>query len=305
MNYSFLFPGQGSQKVGMGLDFFQSSDIAKKRFEEASELLGRDLAKICFEGPEETLIATQNTQPAIFTIEAIICDILAEKGIYPSYVAGHSLGEYGALYAAGFISFREGISLVVRRGELMGKACAARPGSMAVILGLPKKRIEELCSTVTTGVVVCANENSLDQTVISGETGAVKDACELLKASGAKRAMLLPVSGAFHSPLMQQAVDEFTDFIAPFSFKAPRCPVISNVTAQLESSPEKIKDLLLQQLISPVRWVDGMELLLTLEHGVLLETGPGSVLRNLVKKCNDSLNVLPCDTATNVFSLAC
>jgi [acyl-carrier-protein] S-malonyltransferase len=305
MNYSFLFPGQGSQKVGMGLDFFQSSDIAKKRFEEASELLGRDLAKICFEGPEETLIATQNTQPAIFTIEAIICDILAEKGIYPSYVAGHSLGEYGALYAAGFISFSEGISLVVRRGELMGKACAARPGSMAVILGLPKKRIEELCSTVTTGVVVCANENSLDQTVISGETGAVKDACELLKASGAKRAMLLPVSGAFHSPLMQQAVDEFTDFIAPFSFKAPRCPVISNVTAQLESSPEKIKDLLLQQLVSPVRWVDGMELLLTLEHGVLLETGPGSVLRNLVKKCNDSLNVLPCDTATNVFSLAC
>jgi [acyl-carrier-protein] S-malonyltransferase len=304
MNYSFLFPGQGSQKVGMGLDFFQSSDIAKKRFEEANGLVGRDLAKICFEGPEETLMATQNTQPGIFTLEAIICDILAEKGITPAYVAGHSLGEYSALYAAGFISFSEAISLVVKRGELMGKACAARPGTMAVIMGLPKDRIKEICAAVTTGIVVSANENSIDQTVISGEKGAVNDACERLKASGAKRAMLLPVAGAFHSPLMQQAADEFTDFIAPYSFKAPRCPVISNVTAQLETSPERVKELLLKQLISPVRWVDGMNLLLGLDHGVLLETGPGSVLRNLIKKFNAELNVLPCDTATNVFSLA-
>jgi [acyl-carrier-protein] S-malonyltransferase len=304
MNYTFLFPGQGSQKVGMGSDFFQSFDIAKKRFEEANALLGRDLGKICFEGPEETLMATQNTQPAIFTLEAIICDVLKEKGIAPSYVAGHSLGEYAALYAAGFISFSDGISLVVKRGELMGKACAARPGSMAVILGLPKERIREICAMVTEGVVVCANENSIDQNVISGETDAVKNACERLKSNGAKRAMLLPVSGAFHSPLMRQAADEFTSFLAPYSFKAPRCPIISNVTAQLETSPEKVKGLLLQQLVSSVRWVDSMNLLLGLDHGVLLETGPGSVLKNLIKKCNDTLNVLPCDTATNVFSLA-
>ena len=304
MNYTFLFPGLGSQKVGMGSDFYQSFEIAKKRFEETNVLLGRDLAKICFEGPEETLMATQNTQPAIFTLEAIICDVLKEKGITPSYVAGHSLGEYAALHAAGFISFSDGISLVVKRGELMGKACAARPGSMAVILGLPKERIREICAMVTEGVVVCANENSIDQNVISGETDAVKNACERLKSNGAKRAMLLPVSGAFHSPLMQQAAEEFTSFLAPYSFKAPRCPIISNVTAQLETSPEKVKGLLLQQLVSPVRWVDSMNLLLGLDHGVLLETGPGSVLKNLIKKCNDKLNVLPCDTATNVFSLA-
>ena len=288
----------------MGSDFYQSFEIAKKRFEETNVLLGRDLAKICFEGPEETLMATQNTQPAIFTLEAIICDVLKEKGITPSYVAGHSLGEYAALYAAGFISFSDGISLVVKRGELMGKACAARPGSMAVILGLPKERIREICAMVTEGVVVCANENSIDQNVISGETDAVKNACERLKSNGAKRAMLLPVSGAFHSPLMQQAAEEFTSFLAPYSFKAPRCPIISNVTAQLETSPEKVKGLLLQQLVSSVRWVDSMNLLLGLDHGVLLETGPGSVLKNLIKKCNDKLNVLPCDTATNVFSLA-
>jgi [acyl-carrier-protein] S-malonyltransferase len=303
MNTTFLFPGQGSQKIGMGNDFYQSFDIAKKRFEEANTLLGRDLATICFSGPEEALVATQNTQPAIFTLEAIICDVLTEKGFIPSNVAGHSLGEYSALYAAGFITFSEGISLVVRRGELMAKACAERPGTMAAITGMPKERIRELCAAGTIGVVVCANENSPDQTVISGELNAVKDACERLKANGAKRAILLPVAGAFHSPLMQSAADEFAAFIESYALKPPRCPVISNVTAQLETSPEKVKSLLVRQLISPVRWVDSMNVLSGLEFGTLLEVGPGSVLRNLAKKCNDRLNVLPCDTVTNVFSL--
>ena len=303
MNYTFLFPGQGSQKIGMGKDFFESFDIAKKRFEEANTILGRDLAKICFEGPEETLLATQNTQPAIFTLETIICDVLVQKGFAPVYVAGHSLGEYSALYAAGFFSFNEGISLVVRRGELMAKACEKRPGIMAAIAGMPKERIRELCAAGTAGVVVCANENSPDQTVISGEINAVKDACERLKTNGAKRAIPLPVAGAFHSPLMQSAADEFAVFIESYTFKPPRCPVISNVTAQLETSPEKVKSLLIRQLISPVRWVDGMNVLSGLEFGTLLEVGPGSVLRNLAKKCNDRLNVLPCDTVTNVFSL--
>jgi [acyl-carrier-protein] S-malonyltransferase len=304
MNYTFLFPGQGSQKIGMGRDFFESFDIAKKRFEEANTLIGRDLAAICFNGPEQTLVATQNTQPGLFTVEAVICDVLAEKGITPSYVAGHSLGEYSALYAAGFISFRDGISLVVKRGELMAQACAVRPGSMAAVVGLSKERIREICADVTAGVVVCANENSPDQTVISGETAAVQEACDRLKSNGAKRAILLPVGGGFHSPLMQQAADEFSAYLAPFTFNAPRCPIISNVTAQVETLPEKVKELLIKQLVSPVRWVDSMEILCGLEHGDLLETGPGSVVRNLAKKCSDLLNVLPCDTVRNVFSIA-
>lgn len=288
----------------MGQDFFESSDIAKKRFAEATSLLGRDLSTICFTGPEETLQATQNTQPAIFTVEAIICDILAEKGITPSFVAGHSLGEYSALYAAGFVSFSEGISLVVKRGELMGQACAANPGTMAAIVGMPKERIREICAQSPVGVVVCANENSPDQTVISGEIEAVKDACERLKASGAKRAILLPVAGAFHSPLMQQAADEFSRFISTFAFNTPHCPIISNVTAQVETMPDKAKELLIRQLVSPVKWVDSMGTLSQLDHGTILETGPGGVLKNLAKKCNESLNVLPCDTVRNVFSLA-
>jgi [acyl-carrier-protein] S-malonyltransferase len=176
---------------------------------------------------------------------------------------------------------------------------------MAAITGMPKERIRELCAAGTAGVVVCANENSPDQTVISGEINAVKDACERLKANGAKRALVLPVAGAFHSPLMQQAADEFATFIESFTFKPPQCPVISNVTAQLETSPEKVKDLLIRQLMSPVRWVDTMHVLCDLEHGTLLETGPGSVLRNLAKKCSDQLNVLPCDSVSNVFSVTC
>jgi [acyl-carrier-protein] S-malonyltransferase len=303
MNYTFLFPGQGSQTVGMGQDFYTNSESAKKRFEEANDILHRDLASICFKGPEELLLATENTQPAIFTLESIIYDILREKGKTPSLVAGHSLGEYGALYAAGFITFAEGISIVVKRGELMGKAIKAAPGTMAAVIGLSKERIAEICAGITSGVVVCANENSVDQIVISGETQAVQEACERLKANGARRAMLLPVSGAFHSPLMKSAADEFAEYIKPIVFKKPICPIIPNVTAQLESSPEKAKELLAQQIISPVRWSDTMNLIAGIDHGVCLEAGPGSVLRNLAKKCTGNLNILPCDTVKNVFSI--
>ncbi len=301
MSFSFLFPGQGSQKIGMGEDFFRSFDVAKKRFEAANDLLGRDLASICFKGPDSALIATQNTQPALFTVESIICDVLEEMGIFPSYVAGHSLGEYSALYAAGFISFSDGLKMVVRRGELMAQASNEFPGSMAAILGMPKERIMEICAAVTVGVVVCANENSPDQAAIAGETSAIKDACERLKEEGAKRAIVLPVSGAFHSPLMRKAANDFAFFIESTAFNTPRCPIITNVSAQLETSPAIVKNLLIRQLISPVRWVDTINTLAGLKHGICLEIGPGNVLKNLAKKFNPPLNILPCDTVENVF----
>jgi [acyl-carrier-protein] S-malonyltransferase len=303
MNYTFLFPGQGSQKVGMGQDFFKAFDNARRRFDEANSALGRDLADICFNGPEDVLTATQNTQPALFAVESIICDALRERGILPSYSAGHSLGEYSALYAAGFISFTDGIRITAKRGELMARAGINAPGAMAAVMGMPLRQIQDVLSAQIKGIVVCANQNSPDQTVISGEGDAVKEACEKLKIAGAKRSILLPVSGAFHSPLMQGAADEFAAFIASFTFQSPRCPVIDNVTARAESDPTKVKDLLVQQLVSPVLWVDSMKLLASLDFGACIESGPGSVLRNLAKKCQDQLNVLPCGTVEDVYSL--
>jgi [acyl-carrier-protein] S-malonyltransferase len=302
MQYTFLFPGQGSQKVGMGQDFFQAFENAKRRFDEANAVLDRDLTSICFNGPEDVLTATQNTQPALFTVESIICDALREKGIIPSITAGHSLGEYSALYAAGFFTFADGLKIVAKRGGLMAHAGKVMPGAMAAVVGMTTQRIQEVLSTQVKGIVVCANQNSPDQTVISGEVDAVKEACEKLKLAGAKRSIPLPVSGAFHSPLMSKAADEFAAFIASFTFQSPRCPVIANVTAQAENDPAKVKELLIQQLTSPVRWVDSMNLLASLDYGTCIEAGPGSVLRNLAKKCQDQLNVLPCGTVEDVYS---
>jgi len=303
MTYTFLFPGQGSQSVGMGKDIYDAFDTARKIMDNANRILGRDLLKIIFEGPLEDLTATKNTQPALFTLEAAITDVLTEKGIVPSFTAGHSLGEYSALYAAGAISFEEGLKAVAKRGELMSVAGKEMPGTMAAIIGFSREKIVEVLKTVTCGIVVTANENSPEQTVISGEIAAVNDACEKLKAAGAKRAMVLPVSGAFHSPLMQKAADSFCAIIDSMTFSTPRCPVISNVSAQSETDAVQIKSLSGKQLISPVRWVDSMATLASKNYGTCIEVGPGSVLKGLVKKCNDSINVVPCDTATNIYSL--
>jgi [acyl-carrier-protein] S-malonyltransferase len=221
----------------------------------------------------------------------------------PSYSAGHSLGEYSALYAAGFISFTDGIRITAKRGELMARAGDDAPGAMAAVLGMPLRQIQDVLSAQIKGIVVCANQNSPDQTVISGEVAAVKEACEKLKIAGAKRSIPLPVSGAFHSPLMRGAADEFAAFIASFTFQSPRCPVIDNVSARAENDPTKVKDLLVQQLVSPVLWVDSMKLLASLDFGACIESGPGSVLRNCAKKCQDQLNVLPCGTVEDVYSL--
>ena len=302
MKCSFLFPGQGSQSVGMGKDLYDSFEVAKRVFDQANEIIGRDLKEIIFSGPAQELTATQNTQPALFIMEAAITNIFAEKNIYPSFTAGHSLGEYSALYAAGVLSFEDGLKAVSKRGELMAAAGKDVEGTMAAVIGLKSEKIAEVLQKVE-GVIVPANENSPEQTVISGEVEAVKMACDLMKAAGAKRAIMLPVSGAFHSPLMQRAAEEFSKVLESINFSNARCPVLTNVLAKPETEGPALKSLLVKQLTNPVRWVDIMNNLQKLDYGICIETGPGMVLKGLAKKCCESINVVPSNTATNIYSL--
>ncbi|MDR0308270.1 MAG: ACP S-malonyltransferase [Chitinispirillales bacterium] len=303
MKISMLFPGQGSQFTGMAKDFYEEVPAARLRFEEADKILGRDLSRIIFEGPSEELTATQNTQPALFTVEAVITDFLMSQGAVPQYAAGHSLGEYSALYAAGVIGFEDGLKTVAARGAAMAEAGRQAPGAMAAVMGIDREKTISVLSRVRSGIVVAANENSPEQTVISGEVEAVNEACVLLKEVGAKRTVVLPVSGAFHSPLMRSAADKLQAALVPVVFSTPRCPVITNVTAKAETDPALMKDLLVKQLMSPVKWVDSMITLSALSPDFCAEVGPGTVLKGLTKKCAPSLNVISCDTVENLYSL--
>jgi len=303
MELTLLFPGQGSQSVGMGKDLYDQVPAARARFEEADRILGRDLTRIIFEGPAEELTDTRNTQPALFTVEAALADLLFANGVIPEYTAGHSVGEYCALYAAGVISFEDGLRTVAARGAAMADAGQQNPGAMAAIMGMERDALATILSQVGIGVVVPANENSPDQTVISGEAGAVNEACEKLKEAGAKRAIPLPVSGAFHSPLMQPAAERLAVALESVVFSPPRCPVIANVTAMPEGDPALLKSLLVKQLVSPVRWVDSMKTLANCRPKACAEVGPGAVLKGLVKKCQPEINVVSCDGVNNVYSL--
>jgi [acyl-carrier-protein] S-malonyltransferase len=285
---AYIFPGQGSQFPGMGKDLFDQYEIAKKLFNQANEILGFDLSKIIFEGAKEDLQQTSVTQPAIYVHSVILSKVMGDN-FNPDAVAGHSLGEFSALTAAGAINFESGLKLVSKRAEAMQKACDHEPGTMAAVLGMEDSLVEKICAE-TEGIVVAANYNCPGQLVISGAVPAIEMACESLKNAGARRALILPVGGAFHSPLMEPARIELANAIDTTSFKAPRCPVYQNVVAKAVNDPLEIQKNLIDQLTAPVKWTQSVNEMLKSGTTSFIEVGPGKVLQGLVKKISKEAN---------------
>lgn len=281
---AFVFPGQGAQYPGMGKDLYENSAIAKELFDKANEILGFEITKIMFEGTADELKQTKVTQPAIFLHSVILAKVLGEE-FKPSMTAGHSLGEFSALVAAGALSFEDGLKLVSKRALAMQKACEAQPSTMAAIVGLDDEIVELVCNE-TDGIVVAANYNCPGQLVISGAVEAVNNACEALKTKGAKRALILPVGGAFHSPLMEPAREELAAAIEATQFNVPVCPVFQNVDALPQTTPEQIKKNLIAQLTGPVRWTQTVVNMIADGATSFTEVGPGKVLQGLVNKVN-------------------
>lgn len=281
MKKAYIFPGQGSQFPGMAKNLYEGNEKARQMLERANEVLGFRITDIMFDGTADDLKQTDVTQPAIFLHSVVLAAFLPD--FQPDMVAGHSLGEFSALVAAGAMDFEEGLKLVTIRARAMQKACKMNPGSMAAVLALPTETIENICDE-TEGVVVAANYNCEGQVVISGEKSAVAAACSKMKEAGARRALELPVGGAFHSPLMEPARAELADGIAKARIKTPICPVYQNVTAQATTDPETIKANLLTQLTSPVRWTQSVVNMLADGAGHFIELGPGKVLQGLVSK---------------------
>lgn len=287
---AFVFPGQGAQFSGMGKDLYENVPAAKELFEKANEILGFRITDIMFGGTDEELKQTFVTQPAVFLHSVIMAKALGDE-FRPDMVAGHSLGEFSALVAAGALGFEDGLRLVAKRAAAMQKACEAQPSTMAAILGLEDKVVEDVCAAID-GVVVAANYNCPGQLVISGSIEAVDEACEKLKAAGARRALRLPVGGAFHSPLMEPAKVELQAAIEAAPFKAPVCPVYQNVDAKPYTDPEQIKANLIAQLTAPVRWTYIVKNMIADGADSFVELGPGAVLQGLIKKVNKEADVV-------------
>ena len=282
--HAYVFPGQGAQFSGMGKDLYDNSSQAREMFEQANDILGFRITDIMFSGTAEELRQTRVTQPAIFLHSVILAKVLGVGAdIMPDAVAGHSLGEFSALVAAGALSFEDGLRLVTKRAEAMQSACEANPGTMAAIIGLDDEVIERVCDEID-GVVVAANYNCPGQLVISGASEAVREACEKLKAAGARRALPLPVGGAFHSPLMEPARQELEKAIAGARFNTPICPVYQNIDAEPQSDPEIIKRNLTAQLTAPVRWTQTARKMVADGVSKFTELGPGNVLQGLIRK---------------------
>ena len=281
---AYIFPGQGAQFVGMGLDLYEKSAEAKALFEAANGILGFSITDIMFTGTDEDLKQTKVTQPAIFLHSVILSKVLG-KNFAPQMVAGHSLGEFSALVANRTLSFEDGLQLVAKRAAAMQKACELQPGTMAAVLGLEDAKVEELCATID-GIVTPANYNCPGQLVISGELKAVETACEKMKEAGAKRALVLPVGGAFHSVLMKPAEEELAAAIEQTTFHKPLCPVYQNVTTTAVSDENAIKTNLIKQLTAPVKWTQSVQQMIADGATEFIEVGPGKVLQGLVKKIN-------------------
>ena len=284
---AYIFPGQGSQFSGMGKELYETSELAKTMFEQANDIIGFRISDIMFSGTDEELRQTNVTQPAIFIHSVIQARVMGDD-FKPDMVAGHSLGEFSALVANGTLSFEDGLKLVIDRANAMQKACEMTPGTMAAVLALEDEKVEMICAE-TPGVVVAANYNCPGQLVISGSINGVNIACEKLKAAGAKRALVLPVGGAFHSPLMQPAAVELEAAINATTFNQPICPVYQNVTASAVSNPDEIKKNLIAQLTAPVRWTQTVQQMIADGASSFTEIGPGKVLQGLVKKVNPTM----------------
>ena len=285
---AFVFPGQGAQFVGMGKDLYENNPVAKEMFDKANEILGFNITDLMFNGTDEDLRQTKVTQPAIFLHSVILAKTMGDD-FNPDMVAGHSLGEFSALVAAGALSFEDGLRLDSARAQAMQKACEKTPSTMAAVLALPDAKVEELCASVTEGVVVPANYNCPGQIVISGSIEGVDAACAKMLEAGAKRALKLKVGGAFHSPLMEPARAELADAIAHTDFHAPKCPVYQNVNAEPQTDPETIKKNLIAQLTAPVRWTQTIQNMIAAGADTFVEVGPGAVLQGLVKKISSEV----------------